>query len=365
MTATPDNGSDHPTPPVDRVKAGAFVEQLKASYQSTMLTMMIDLGHRSGALAAMRGAGPINAVALAASSGQSIRHLQEWLSAMAVAGVVDFDADSQTFTLPEEHAMWLTGAVATNLAPMAGMLMGLAQRTDDVVAAFDQGTGVPYERYRPHFTHAMDEIGRAKYDEMLVSMYLPKSSGLPERLRSGIDVADFGCGTGHCLNLMAEAFPESRFTGYDISVDALHLAEFEAKTMGLSNVSFVTADVATLANDPRFDVAFAFDAIHDQADPAGVLSIIRSSLRPGGELFMVDIKASSYLADNLKDPMNLMLYGISVMHCMEVSLAVGGAGLGTAWGTQLATSMLHDAGFDEVTVHDIERDPSNCIYVCR
>ena len=348
------------------MKAGAFVERLKASYQSTMLTMMIDLGHRSGVLGAMRGAGPLTVASLSEKSGQSLRHLQEWLSAMAVAGVVDYNADAQTFSLPEEHAMWLTGAVATNLAPMAGMLMGLAQRTDDVVHAFDHGTGVPYENYRPHFTHAMDEIGRAKYDEMLVSMYLPKAPGLPERLRAGVDVADFGCGTGHCLNLMAEAFPESRFTGYDISVDALRLAEFEAKTMGLSNVSFVVADVATLAKEPQFDVAFAFDAIHDQADPAGVLSIIRTSLRPGGELFMVDIKASSYLADNIEDPMNLMLYGISVMHCMEVSLAVGGAGLGTAWGTQLATSMLHDAGFAEVTVHDIDSaTPSNCIYVCR
>lgn len=330
-----------------------------------MLTMMIDLGHRSGVLAAMRGAGPITTAELAGRSGQSLRHLQEWLSAMAVAGVVEFDADTNTFTLPEEHAIWLTGAVATNLSPMAGMLMGLAQRTDDVLEAFDQGTGVPYERYRPHFTHAMDEIGRAKYDELLVSGYLPKASGLTERLRAGADVADFGCGTGHCLNLMAASYPESRFTGFDISTDAVALAEFEANIMGLSNVRFVVADVATLGAEPQFDVAFAFDAIHDQADPAGVLSLIHSSLRPGGELFMVDIKASSYLSDNLADPMNLMLYGISVMHCMEVSLAVGGAGLGTAWGTQLATSMLLDAGFNEVTVHDIERDPSNCIYVCR
>jgi SAM-dependent methyltransferase len=354
-----------PTPAINREKAGAFVERLKGTYQSTMLTMMIDLGHRSGVLAALRGAGPITTEVLAARTDQSIRHLQEWLSAMAVAGVLDFDPDADTFSFPEEHAMWLTGAVATNLAPMAGMLIGLAQRSDDVLAAFDHGQGVPYENYRPHFTHAMDELGRAKYDEMLLSAYLPKAPGLPERLHAGADVADFGCGTGHCLNLMAAAHPESRFTGFDISTEALALAESEATNMGLTNVRFIAADVAKLDAAPRFDVAFAFDSIHDQADPAGVLGIIRSSLRAGGELFMVDIKASSYLVENLADPMNLMLYGISVMHCMEVSLAVGGAGLGTAWGTQLATSMLHDAGFAEVTVHDIERDPSNCIYVCR
>lgn len=327
--------------------------------------MMIDLGHRSGVLTAMRGAGPVTVDALAEKTSQSMRHLREWLSAMAVAGVLDYDAEAETFMLPEEHAIWLTGPSATNLSPMAGMLIGLAQRSDDVLSSFDLGTGVPYENYRPHFTHAMDEIGRAKYDELLVTSYLPKAPGLPERLAAGVDVADFGCGTGHCLNLMAAAYPESKFTGYDISHEALALAEAEANAMGLHNVAFVVADVAALGQQARFDVAFAFDAIHDQADPDGVLRMINRSLRPGGEFFMVDIKASSYLSDNLADPMNLMLYGISVMHCMQVSLAVGGAGLGTAWGTQLATSMLHDAGFSDVSVHDIDRDPSNCIYVCR
>ena len=110
---------------------------------------------------------------------------------------------------------------------------------------------------------------------------------------------------------------------------------------------------------------FAFDAIHDQANPVGVLARIREALAPGGTFFMVDIKASSDLAKNMGQPDKVITYGISVMHCMQVSLAVGGAGLGTAWGTELATEMLGTAGFGEITVHDIERDPSNCIYVCK
>ena len=130
-------------------------------------------------------------------------------------------------------------------------------------------------------------------------------------------------------------------------------------------MTFEVTDVLHLPADPGFDVLFAFDAIHDQADPAGVLARIRSALRPGGELFMVDIRASSNLEDNITEPDRVMIYGLSVMHCMEVSLAVGGVGLGTAWGTQLATSMLHDAGFTDVSVHDIDADPTNCIYVCR
>lgn len=353
-------------PTVDRAKAGLFVEKLKASYQGAMLTMLVDVGHRTGLFTAA-AVGPLTVEELALSSGLNARHVLEWASAMAVAGVLEYGTnadDVATFLLPPEHAMWLTGERYTNLAPVSGMVIGLAPRADDVIAAMQSGGGVPYEKYRPHFTHAMDQIGRAKYDALLVRAYLPNAPGLSERLTAGATAADVGCGTGHCLNLLAQAFPASTFTGYDFSDEAISLARVEAEAMGLTNVSFDVADVRSLPSD-AFDVVFAFDAIHDQADPAGVLGQIRASLQSGGEFFMVDIRASSYLEDNLAEPGNLILYGTSLFHCMQVSLAQGGAGLGTAWGTQLATTMLNDAGFASVAVHNIEADPSNCIYVCR
>ena len=348
----------------DRTRSHEFVEELKRSYQGAMVTMMIDLGHRTGLLGALAG-GPATSTGLANRSGLSERHVREWLGAMAVAGVVTYDASNTEFTFPAEHAFWLTGAAYTNLAPMSGMLVGLAPRVDDVVGAFRSGGGVDYAQYRPHFTHAMDAIGRARYDQLLVTAYLPCAPGLPGRLVSGAVVADVGCGTGHARNVLGAAFPSSSFVGFDISEHAIELARSESAAMGLTNVEFVVTDVLQLPTSPGFDVLFAFDAIHDQADPAGVLARIRTALRPDGELFMVDIKASSRLEDNLAEPGNVIIYGTSVLHCREVSLAVGGAGLGTAWGTQLATQMLHDAGFGEVSVHDIAADPSNCIYVCR
>ncbi len=348
---------------IDRAASGAFLERLKASYQGTMTTMLIDVGHRTGLLAAA-SAGPKTAEELAHVADLAPRHVREWASGLAVAGVLNFDAAAQTFTLPPEHALWLTGERYTNLAPVAGLVVGLAPRADDVIEAMRSGGGVPYERYRPHFTHAMDRVGRARYDALLVNSYLPTSPGLPERLRNGCEVADVGCGTGHCLNLMAQAFPNSTFIGYDFSDEAIALATDEASSMGLANVRFKVADVASLPRD-AFDVVFAFDAIHDQADPAGVLAQIRNALRVGGEFFMVDIRASSNLEDNIGEAGNVIIYGTSLFHCMQVSLALGGAGLGTAWGKQVATSMLNDAGFHDVSVHDIEADPSNCIYVCR
>jgi SAM-dependent methyltransferase len=345
-------------------RSGAFLQTLKNSFQGTMLVMMIDLGHRCELFSALSN-GPVTAEGLHDATGQSIRHLREWLGAMAVGGVVDYDETSKEFTLPPEHAMWLTGAGYTNLAPTAGMLMGLPPRIDDVVEAFHNGGGVSYDRYRPHFTHAMDALGRAKYNALLVKAYLPKAPGLRDALTEGITVADVGCGTGHCANILAQAFPRSTFSGFDIADDAIALANAEATALGLGNVSFNVADVLRdLPVDPPFDALFAFDAIHDQHDPSGVLSRMRASLRPGGTLFMVDIKASSELADNIGDPSMIVLYGTSVMHCMEVGLNNGGAGLGTVWGTQLATSMLHDAGFADVTIHDLPGDPTNCLYVC-
>lgn len=349
----------------DREASDALLQRMRSAFQGTVVVLMVDIGRRTGMLDAL-AKGPATPQELAERAGTHERHVREWLSALAVGEVVRYDATDGRFSLPPEHALWLTGTSHTNLAGLASMLTGLAHRNDDVIEAFQTGGGVHYDRYRPHFTHAMDSLGRARYDALLVNGYLPLAQGLPERLRAGVRAADVGCGTGHCLNLMAQAFPASTFVGFDIAEDAIALARAEADAMGLTNVTFEVADVLHLPTDPAFDVLFAFDAIHDQADPAGVLARIRSALAPGGMLFMLDIKASSHLEDNLADPGNIVMYGISVMHCMQVSLAVGGAGLGTAWGTQLATRMLHEAGFDDVQVHtELPADPSNCIYVCR
>jgi 2-polyprenyl-3-methyl-5-hydroxy-6-metoxy-1,4-benzoquinol methylase len=350
-------------PEVDQARAGAFLESMKTAFHGSMLVMMVDLGHRAGLFSAL-SSGPATVEGLAERTGQSARHLREWLGAMAVAGVVEFDEPSGVFTLPPEHAMWLTGSGYTNLAPTAGMFTGLAPRIDDVIEAFRTGDGVSYEKYRPHFTHAMDALGRAKYDALLVRAYLPKAPGLADALRAGIRAADVGCGTGHCVNILASAFPESSFTGFDIAEDAVALGRIEAETLGLTNTSFEAVDVRHLPIDPPFDALFAFDAIHDQHDPVGVLARMRAGLKPGGTLFMLDIKASSNLVDNMADPAMLVLYGTSVLHCMQVGLHGGGAGLGTVWGTHLATQMLNDAGFASVTIHDLPGDPTNCLYVC-
>lgn len=238
----------------------------------------------------------------------------------------------------------------------------LASVEEPVVECFKYGGGVPYSAY-PRFHRLMAEDSATVHDAMLIHEVLSLVPGLIDRLRGGLEVADVGCGQGHAVNLLAAEFPNSRFTGYDFSTEAVDAGRGEARGLGLTNANFVVRDVAELDVTERYDLITAFDAIHDQAQPARVLAGIAAALRPDGVFFMVDIRASSHLHDNLDLPWAAFLYTVSTLHCMTVSLALGGTGLGTAWGEQMAVGMLGDAGFARVEVKEIETDPFNSYYV--
>jgi SAM-dependent methyltransferase len=211
----------------------------------------------------------------------------------------------------------------------------------------------------------MAEDSAAVHDVALIDGILPLVAGLRERLAVGADVADIGCGSGHAINLMASTYPESRFVGYDFSEEGIAAGRREADQRGLPNARFELRDVAQLDAICAYDLITAFDAVHDQARPADVLSNIHRALRPGGVFLMVDIRASSNLEDNVDHPTGAFLYTVSTMHCMTVSLALDGDGLGTVWGEQLARKMLADAGFDSVDVVDIDDDLFNSYYIAR
>src|SRR5262245_11340730 len=351
-------------PSVDDQATGAFAERLLDTYSQGMLTLMIDLGHRTGLLDAV-AAGPGTSTELAERAGLSERYVRECLGALATGRIVDYDPTDQRYTLPPERAACLSGDGSLNIAPMSRFVAGLAQTLADVAVAFRDGGGVPYERFRPEFTDLMEGASRGFFDGQLIDGVLPLTGDLPARLAEGIRVADIGCGSGHSTNLLAKAYPRSVFVGYDIAVDALDRARSEATAYGLTNVTFQRLDVTRLPAEPPLDAAFAFDAIHDQVDPAGVLDRVRAALRPGGIFVMFDIKASSHLESNLANPMATLLYAVSTLHCLTVSLAEGGTGLGAVWGEELARRMLADAGFAGVEVYDVSDDPLDVVYVAR
>jgi SAM-dependent methyltransferase len=165
--------------------------------------------------------------------------------------------------------------------------------------------------------------------------------------------------------VLARAFPASTFVGYDLDEGAIARARAEAQGARLANVRFEVRDAARLTVDEPFDVVFVFDAIHDQVDPAGVLRRIRDALVDGGTFLMTEPRAADKLEDNMANPMAPMLFACSTLHCMTVSLAHGGAGIGTVFGEGLARQMLADAGFGDVVVHPAPGDPLNAVYVSR
>ena len=180
--------------------------------------------------------------------------------------------------------------------------------------------------------------------------------------RPGDRVLDIGCGTGHAMNVLAREFPNSMFTGYDIAEDAIALAREEANELALSNSTFNVVDVTDIPDDPKFNLITAFDAIHDQKAPDAVLRSANRALASDGTFLMIDFKFSSRVEENVGNPFAPMYYGISLMHCMPVSLAVGGQGLGTVWGEQTARRMLAEAGFGNVVVLDTPR-PQTYMFV--
>jgi 2-polyprenyl-3-methyl-5-hydroxy-6-metoxy-1,4-benzoquinol methylase len=353
-----------PPPPSD---AEAFDERFVRALNDAALVLMCSVGHRVGLFDALLGLGWADSREIAARAGLNERYVREWLGAMATGGVLDVD-ESDRFRLPASRAAFLTRAAgAGNLAVFAQYIPVLAGVEDEIVECFRSGGGVPYDHF-PRFHEVMAEDSAMTVLSALEDAILPLVPGLVERLESGIRVLDVGCGRGRALLHLAARFPASEFHGLDLSEEAIRWARAEAGRRGLGNVWFEARDASTFdhsAEPEAFDLVTTFDAVHDQARPRAVLRGIARTLRPDGVYLMQDIHAHSRVHPNASHPLGPFLYTISCMHCMTVSLAQGGEGLGAMWGREKATELLREAGFREVTIHRLEHDVQNDYYVAR
>jgi 2-polyprenyl-3-methyl-5-hydroxy-6-metoxy-1,4-benzoquinol methylase len=346
---------------LDQKKAEEFAGRMLEVLNAGALAIMTSIGHRTGLFDAMAGLAPSTSEQIASAAGLNERYVREWLGAMAVGGTVEHDAESGTYFLPPEHAAWLTrAATPNNIAVTTQFIPLMGSVEDGIVESFKEGGGLPYSAF-PRFHEVMAEDSGQTVVAALTDAILPLVPGLTERLEEGMDVLDVGSGSGRALNLLARTFPNSRFTGYDISEEAIARAEAEAQ--GLTNVRFEIKDAATLDEKERYDLITTFDAIHDQAKPAAVLEGIARALKPDGIYLMQDIAGSSHVHNNMEHPLGTLLYTISTMHCMTVSLSQGGDGLGTMWGEEKAREMLREAGFAKVEVKQLPHDFANSYYV--
>ncbi|WP_455211435.1 class I SAM-dependent methyltransferase [Kaarinaea lacus] len=347
--------------------ANAFAERLIGTLNEGALCLMLSIGHRTGLFDVMAKLPASSSETIADTAGLNERYVREWLGAMVTSRVVHYEPEQLTYHLPAEHAGALTRAGGDNIAVFAQYIPVMGQVEDDIVDCFYQGGGVPYERY-PRFHDIMAEDSGQTVLSSLIEHILPLETSLIEKLRQGIRVLDVGCGRGRAMNLLAREFPNSQFIGMDLSAEAVAYACDEAANQGLNNVRFEQRDVSDFdrtAEPSAYDLVVTFDAIHDQANPLLVLKGISKTLKPDGVYLMQDIHSSSEVQNNLDHPVGTLLYTISTMHCMSVSLAQNGAGLGTMWGREKAIELLCEAGFSHVAVHQLEHDFQNDYYIIR
>jgi len=358
--------TDQPEMAIDAKKAEVFAERVLAALNNGSLCLMLSIGHRTGLFDAMRGLPPSSAANISAKASLHERYVREWLGAMVTSGVVEVDPTSTIYKLPDEHAASLTRAAhADNMTVFAQYISVLGAVEDDIVACFKSGGGVPYERFSRFHAVMAEDSGQSVLSS-LESHVLPLVPGLANRLEAGIAVLDVGCGSGRIMNQLARSFPQSRFEGYDISEEAISSARQEASRLGLQNVEFFLRDVTDLddsAGVESFDLITTFDAVHDQAQPLNVLKGIHRALKSDGVYLMQDIRASSHVSNNLDHPIGTFLYTISTMHCMTVSLAQGGEGLGAMWGEEKAYDYLKKAGFHQIETKQLKHDIQNNWYV--
>jgi 2-polyprenyl-3-methyl-5-hydroxy-6-metoxy-1,4-benzoquinol methylase len=323
---------------IDKEKPEVFGENLLDMLNHGALALMISIGHRTGLFDIMDGLSGSTCQEIAHEAGLNERYVREWLGAMVSGKIVDYESLSRKYSLPVEHSQWLTRkASPNNMAVFAQYISVMGSVEDKIVDCFDRGGGVPYEEFK-RFHQVMAEDSFQTVVSALIEHILPLVPGLTDSLEQGIRVMDVGCGSGLALILLAKNFPKS-----DLNLEVMDVSDWNAKE--------------------AYDLITTFDAVHDQAKPDMVLKKICHALKSDGTYLMQDIAGSSRLENNLDHPAAPFLYTISCMHCMTVSLAQNGAGLGAMWGRELAVEMLKAAGFSQIDVKQLPHDFQNYFYV--
>lgn len=338
---------------MDRQKIEAFLGRFVELASGATTIGLLAIADRSGLSAYLGDNGGGTAAEIAAGAGLEERYVEEILSGLAAAGVVEYDPADATFTLPPEHSVFLADEESPYfMGGWLDMIPAGFRQIDGVATATVHGGGVGFEEFGSEIIRGIDRGNAPSQRVFLTRKWLPAVPGMVEKLETGIQVADIGCGSGTVPRLIAESYPNSRVFGYDASPDSIAVAR--SRSAHLDNIEFHAYRAKEVPTEPGFDLITTFDVIHDLADPRGALEHIRDSLRPDGSYLMMEPNASSRLEDNLDDR-GALLYGISTLHCMTQSLARDGAGLGAAWGAQKAEEMSLAAGFssferlDEIT----------------
>ncbi|MBT34098.1 MAG: transcriptional regulator [Thalassobius sp.] len=351
-----------PRIPENMEKAGLFAQQMITMLNHGALVPMISIGHQTKLFDIMDTLDWSTSVEIAECANLNERYVREWLGAMASGRIVEYNPKANTYYLPPENAIFLTRkSNEKNMSSVASLITVWAGVEEKVTRCFKNGGGVPYSEYNG-FHEAMGDLSAANVGKNLTEIILPENQSLFDRLENGISILDIGCGDGQVLLALAQYFPKSKFYGIDLCDAPIKSAQNKARIRCLNNITFKQEDLLAYSPTNKYDLITAFDVIHDLAFPDKVLQLVNNWLNDDGTFLMMDINASSHLENNLENPFAPFLYTASTLHCMTVSLAQGGMGLGTVWGKEKAVEMLKEAGFSNTQVQNFEHDLFNNYY---
>jgi SAM-dependent methyltransferase len=350
----------------DRKKAAALTRQVGTDFGAALTIALAHIGDRLGIFKAMAGAAPMTSQQLAERTRLNERYLREWTATMAAAGYLDYDPAGASFRQNPEQAMVL--AREDNTFFMGGAFQyatACYRQMAKLTEAFEHGGGVPFNDFGSDIVEGIERLFHSGYETWVAQQWIPAVGDIHERLTAGGEAAEVGCGAGQCLIPVALAYPKSQFHGYDVVQLSLERARHKAAAQPelAGRISFEQVAAEELPFADRFDLVMAFNCIHDMARPRSALAALRRIVKSTGVVLWSEARASDRLEENL-GPQGRTMYAASTMHCMTVSLAQGGEGLGSVIGEQKAQTLAEEAGFSRFAKLPVD-NPVHQIFALR
>ena len=358
---------EHKNIQINESKMNSFLEKVFGDISGTYVSLMCCIGDRLDLFKKLETSGPTTSQELSRIAGINERYAKEWLSAMACAGYLEYNATSQRFRLPPEHAPALTEEGGPRfVSGIYQRLLADVKNMEKMVQIFRQGGGITLEEFDENKFVGMDRMTASWFENLLLQEWIPTVPDVKTKLEKGALVADVGCGRGRAIIKLAQAFPNSKFVGYDIFEPAIEHAKSQSVSAGVSNrISFKQTDISKgFPPEEHYDLITTFDVIHDMTNPQAALRSIRQALKPDGTYLWLEINSKDRLEDNF-GAMGALFYCWSIMYCMTTSLAEGGQGLGTlGMPPSKVKEYCNVAGFTHVRKLPLD-NPFNLLYEVR
>jgi SAM-dependent methyltransferase len=357
-----------PAPALEMDTVHSFAFKVLGDFIAIEMGTLITIGDRLGLFAKLAGAGPSTSAAFAQHADIQERYAREWLSAMACHRYIGYDDTTKQFSMTPEQAFILVNRHSPfYLTPLFSMIPTNWANLDLLTEAFQQGGGVPQDRFGHEFWCGFERFTRTAFRNNLVQDWIPAMPEVDAALLAGGSVADVGCGNGQALLFLAQGYPDAQLVGFDNYAPAIDAANANAAAAGVADrVRFEEVDV-TQPTPGTYDLITSFDVVHDMPFPRPALKEIKNALNPGGTYFVLEFNFSGDLLWNINHPLGIGAFGYaaSTNYCMTQALAVGGEGTGTCMGEEKAREFATEAGFSHFRRIDFEANPFNLFYEIR